>query len=290
MKRTIIYIIIFFIFLSCNDTNKSIKTNNLKGNDYDLFKNTPVWELSKFVKEEDTLNIVKEVKKSKLNIDFQEPKFGNTLLMLAINNSQYNSVKTLLKLGADPNKPDMYNGETSVIYAANNNDPKFLQLLLEYNGNPNAIEIGKSKDNDDVKITALLASINPLDSNSLRKVELLVEKGADINYFDEGKSDLPLAEAINARRMEVVLYLLEKGANFSNVIYKEVDGKEVFILEALRKCIFDLNSNQYIYKLKVISFLKNKGLNYYEEPIPEYILEKIKIKYPHDWQNFIKNY
>jgi len=290
MKKLTIYLAAIFLFISCNNRENIVKKENLLGNDYRLFQNTPAWELAKAVDDEDTIKIREILNNKKVDIDFREPKFGSTLLMLSIINSQYESVKTLLQMGADPNVPDAYRETSSVIFAAKNNDPKFLQLILKYKGNPSAVEIAPFKKGDQVRQTALLAAINLLDPNSLEKVKLLVESGANINYHNLGHTESPLSDAITARKMDVILYLLQKGADYNLMMYEMVDGHKVYILEALRKCIIDLESEQYKNKLKVIQFLKGKGLDYSKEPIPEYILRDIKKKYPKDWEDYIKKY
>jgi hypothetical protein len=90
--------------------------------------------------------------------------------------------------------------------------------------------------------------------------------------------------------MDIVLYLLQNGANYNLVMHEMVDKHKVYILEALRKCIIDLESEQYKSKLGVIKFLKEKGLDYNKKPIPDYIRENIKKKHPKDWQDYIKKY
>lgn len=290
MKKRIIYLAAIFLFISCNNRENIVKKENLLGNDYRLFQNTPAWELAKAVDDEDTIKIREILNNKKVDIDFRESKFGSTLLMLSIINSQYESVKTLLQMGAGPNVPDSYRESSSVIFAADNHDPKYLELILKYNGNPNAIETAPFKEGDEVRETALLAAINLLDPNSLEKVKLLVESGANINYHNLGHTESPLSDAITARKMDVILYLLQKGADYNLMMYEMVDGHKVYILEALRKCIIDLESEQYKSKLEVIKFLKGKGLDYSKEPIPEYILRDIKKKYPKDWDDYIKKY
>ena len=288
MKNIIAFLLIIFLFINCN--NRETKIQNLLGDDYRLFKNTAAWKLAKAVEDGDVSKIKEEIAQKKIKIDYQEPKFGNTLLMLAISNSQYNSVKTLLELGANPNLTDLYRGESAVICAAKNDDPKYLELVLNYNGNPNAIENAPFKKHDEVRQTALLAAINLLDSNSFKKAKLLVEAGANVNYRNFGHTDLPLSEAITSEKMDVVLYLLENGADSNLMMYEMVDKHKVYILEALRKSVLDLKSEQYKNKLKVIKFLKAKGLDYSKEPIPDYILKKIKNKYPKNWEDYIKKY
>ena len=282
-----------FLFISCNNRETTTDKKKLLGNDYRLFQNTVAWELAKAVEDEDVPKIKEEITKKTVNIDFQEPRFGSTLLMLAIRNSQYEITKTLLELGSNPNTSDSYRGGSAVICAANNNDPKYLELVLKYKGNPNAIENAPFKEDDQVRQTALLAAINLLDPKSLEKVKFLVEAGADINYSKKGSgviTKLPLADAITARKMDVVLYLLQNGANYTNVIYTRIDNEQIFILEALRQCLIDLDSEQYNYKLKVIEFLKGKRLDYSKEPVPDYVLMKIKKQYPNNWKEYLEKY
>lgn len=290
MKKILVFILVIFLFINCNNRETQIDNKDLLGNDYRLFQNTPAWELAKAVEDDDMSKIQKIIAQKKVNIDYQEPKFGNTLLMLSIMNNQYNSVKTLVELGANPNLNDFYRGGSAIIDAADNNDPKYLELLLKHKGNPNAIENAPFKKDDEVRQTALLKAISFLDSVSFKKVKLLVEAGANVNYYNYGHTDLPLAEAFTAEKLDVVLYLLQNGADSDLMMYEMIDGHKVYILEALRKSILDLKSEQYKSKLEVIKFLKEKGLDYSKEPIPDYILKKIKKKYPKDWEDYISKY
>lgn len=293
MRKQIIFLLILCFFVSCNNRETKIETGKLLGNDYRLFQNTAAWELAKAVEDEDTIKIKKEIIQKKININFQEPRFGSTLLMLAIRNSQYQITKTLLEIGADPNISDSYRGESAVISAAINDDPKYLELILKHTGNPNALEKVPTKEGDQARSTALNAAISYLDPGSFEKVKLLVKAGANVNYHIEGPevyTRLPLAEAISQDKMDVTLFLLQNGAAFNLLLYKTVDGKDVYILEALRQCLIELNSDQYKHKLEVIDFLKEKGLDYNKEPIPGYILEDIKKKYPKNWEDYVKKY
>ena len=282
-----------FLILGCNNRETIVEKNRLLGNDYRLFQNTAAWELAKAVQDEDMPKIKEEIIQNKININFQEPRFGSTLLMLAIRNSQYQITKTLLEIGANPNISDLYRGESAVISAAINDDPKYLELILKYKGNPNALEKVVTKEGDRARSNALNAAISYLDPGSFEKVKLLVKAGANLNYYSIGPevyTRLPLADAITARKMDIVLYLLEKEADYKRVMYTRIDNEQIFILEALRQCLIELNSDQYKHKLEVIDFLKEKGLDYNKEPIPGYILEDIKKKYPKNWEDYIKRY
>ena len=48
------------------------------------FENTKAWELAKAVQDEDVTNIERLVAENPKIINYQEPKYGNTLLMLTI--------------------------------------------------------------------------------------------------------------------------------------------------------------------------------------------------------------
>jgi len=289
MKKIFIYFIILTLLNSCNNKENS-ENKNLLGNDYALFKNTPLAQLANALETGDSLKINTEATKKNVNLNFQEPKFGSTLLMLSIRNRQFENVELLLKLAANPNVVDTYRGETAVITAAKIPESKYLDIILRYKGNPNSIENLATKEGDEARRSALTSAIGPLDNSSLEKVKLLVNAGANIDYRVEGHTDTALSEALTNEKMDLVLYLLQKGANINQYIYKTVNGREVYILRALRTCVFDLDSKEFNQKLEVIKLLKSKGLDYNKEPIPDYILKEIKEKYPEDWENIIKSY
>jgi len=289
MKKIFIYSLILILLNSCNN-RENLGDKNLLGNDYELFKNTPVKALASALESGNSLKIKTECTKKNLDLNFQEPKFGSTLLMLSIRNRQFENVELLLKLGANPNIADTYKGETAVITAAKVPESKYLDIILRYKGNPNSIENLPTKEGDEVRQSALLAAIGPLDDSSLEKVKLLVNAGAYIDFKVEGHTDSPLGEAFTNEKMDIVLFFLQKGANVNQYIYITIEGREVYILEALRNCVFDLNSKEFSYKKEVVKLLKSKGLDYYKEPIPDNILKKIKERFPHDWQNFIMKY
>ena len=289
MKSNIILFLCISLSLACQDGDKA-NSSELLGNDYRLFKNTRAWTLAKAVQDGNTTKIKNEVVTNKINPDFREPKFGNTLLMLAIMNSNFASAKALLQLGSDPNLGNTYRGTSAMIEAAEKKDARFLRLLLKYNGDPNSIERGSKTGGDIVIANTLISAIRYLDDNSLERVKILVEAGADINYYNENHIKTPLSKAILSNNMDVALYLLEKGANYHLPIYTQMDGHKVYILEALRKCLMDINSETYNNKLDVISFLKYKGLDYGKEPVPETIKKEIVERYPKTWAEYLTEY
>ncbi|TRX22671.1 hypothetical protein FNW25_08395 [Flavobacterium franklandianum] len=94
-----------------------------------------------------------------------------------------------------------------------------------------------------------------------------------------------------SEQMDVALYLIEKGADYTKPITPTViEGEDVSVLYLLRCSMIDLDSEQYKYKMKVVAFLKAKGLDYDKEPIPEGTVEYMKNMYPDNWQEYVKRY
>lgn len=295
MKK-LISIILLFSLTSCYNQETPVDKSKLLGMDYRLFQSTPAWELAKAVNAGDIKKIKEEVIKKKVPVDYLESRFGNTLLMMAIYNSEYESVKTLLELGANPNRHDTYKGETAVIVAAGNDDPKYLKLVLEFKGDPNSIENVFSDPNgkmDQSRYSALTKAVLPslMGKKNLENVKLLVEAGADINYTKKGIIQSALAVALIQDQMDVAMYLIEKGADYTKPITPTViEGEDISVLQILRKSIIDLDSEQYKKKMEVIAFLRTKGLDYDKEPIPEGTIEYMKNMFPDNWQEYRKRY
>ncbi|MEY3499572.1 MAG: hypothetical protein RL308_1241 [Bacteroidota bacterium] len=270
--KNLVSICLLFCLVSCYNQETLVDKSKLMGNDYRLFQSTPAWTLAKAVEKGDINKIKEEVAQKKVAVDFQETQYGQTLLMLAIINSEYDTVKMLLELGANPNLHDNFKGETPVIDAAGNEDPKYLKLLLEYKGDPNSIEnvfSGPKKRINSERNSALTACISSGDGkNNLEKVKLLVEAGADINFTKKGIIQTVFGEALLLGKMDVALYLLEKGADYTKPITPTIfEGDDVSVLYLLRSTVTELDSYQSKKKMELIAFLKSKGLDYDKEPI-----------------------
>ena len=280
--------------VSKNNKEPDVDTTNLLGNDYRLFKNTPVWDLAIAVRDEKISEIQNILKSKKIDVDYREPKFGSTLLMLTVMNEQYNSAKALLEGGADPNKHDTCEGSSAMIFAAgiqhkNDDNTKFLKLMLSHGGNPNDVEVGVRKEGNSTRKTPLLTACDDViqDVTPIEKVKLLVEAGADINYKNEFGAT-PLKEALP--HYDVVLFFLQKGADYTVPLFKNLQGKEFNLVESMRYDAFPLDSKKYMDKMKVVEFLEQKGIEYRKLPIPKKVMEDAKRDYPNNWQEYLDKY
>jgi ankyrin repeat protein len=272
MVKNFFLLIVVLIIQSCkncSDMDTPIDKADLWGSDYRLFQNTPVFELAKAVCSEDVDQVEYLVNVKKQNINFQEPKFGHSLLIMTVVNQQYGMCEKLLKLGANPNLHDYYEGTPAIVDAAQIgslffDDAKFLRLLLKYGANPSDKENGKLDEGNSIRYTPLIVSSGS-KYDAYEKVKLLVEAGADINYKDEF-NNFALKEAIILNNMEVAYYLLLHGADYRGVFIDRTKyfegGQKAYIQDLLMEHNYSSYSRNQKYKLKIIDFLKAKGVKF----------------------------
>ncbi len=264
-----------------------VDKSELLGDDYRLFQKTPAWELAKAIEDENEDKINELINKDRKLLDYQEPIFGSTLLMLTIKNQQYKSFEVLLKNKASTKIHDTYEGSSALIEACSSKhyDVKFAKLLLEYGANVNDVQV--DIDNEGKTRTPLMLASK---TGNLNLVELLVKKGADLNYKNKHNQSA-FSESIMTSRYNVAYYLLVNGIDYKTpIFFREEQGKEMFLVDILREEFLDLDTKEYEYKMKIVDFLKSKGIDYRATPIPEYIKKKAQENYPNSWQEYLEKY
>jgi len=257
-------IVVLFISYSC-------LSNYLPGFDFKLFNDSPVEELASAVKNENVDKINEILKDSSINVDFQESKYGHTLLMLAVANNKTKSVEALLKNGANPNlksKDDEDNSTT--IFAENYSqicDTTIISLLLQYGGDINSIQyIDRIENNgmhSHVKETALMISIS---NYCIEVVKFMVDKGAGINQYTYYDGYGAITEAILNEKLDVLKYLIiEKQANipaycFIRPAIDQDPEKYLTITDFLNEQKYESGSENYELRKEILEYLKSKGL------------------------------
>jgi len=281
--------------------SKVIYKGDYEINSINIYKNTPVWKLALAVKDQRIKAIEKIVKDNPHLLNYQEPKYGATLLLWAVGMEKYESVEVLLKCGADPNIASITEGETPLFLAAgyswvDNNaqkDAKYVKLLLRYGADPNKNYVGSEK-------TVIEPGTSPLMNSipcGIEKTKALVESDADINY----KTKTGYTAAINALLMKEVpeyahYLIVQKKAKISEPYYRrksyfnEDPNEKFFPVTILRNWIFDLGSNEHKIKMEIVEEFTRQGVNYWDAEIHKDILEQIKKLYPDTWEEYIKKY
>ena len=274
------------------------------GDDFRLYKHTPAWSLAKAVEDEDTTEISKQVLQMHISVDYRDPEYKQTLLMLATRTNKIESVKKLLELGANPNAHNdstKYFGQSAVLLACRFTRPssKILALLLKYGGDPNSTACGVQENGLGEIVPIREFALSAAVFSSFEKVKLLVDAGANINYATS-TANCAIENCMIHGRMDIMLYLLQKGADYRRK-FTEIDLDkpdyptfEVDILYKLRKCVYPIGSKEYTDKMKVVNFLKKKGLDYWKSPIPSgmygVIMRDIAPKNKADFDYYIKHY
>lgn len=242
----------------------------LPGYDFELFSNTPVKELAQVLSIQDTIEIDRILNSGNVEIDYQEKKYGSTLLMLCVANDLKQSTRKLLQHGANPNLVDNQNGESALMISCYNHftvncDDTILKLLIEYGADVNAVQI-KYKGNEIVQNrTVLMISVSDAQLNPCNNfVELLVNKGADINAITYDSTSCAVNSALMVNNLEAVRYLLiEKGAiipKYALIRFPGLpDEEKVTIRQLLNEQ--DYSDDPYRDKIKneLIDYLESKG-------------------------------
>ena len=274
MKVAILQLVFACLLFSCSNLSreKIVDKSELTGRDYRLFQNTPAWELAKAVEDENTKKIDKIVSENPEIINYQESKYGNTLLMLTIMNQQLKPFKALLKRGADVNIHNTFDGTSSLIKACSSKfyNITFVKMLIEYGADVNDVEIGERRKENGTRLTPLIAASR---TGRLDLVRFLVSKGADVNYQNEfGQS--ALSKSVMVDEYKVAYYLLQNGADYNRPIYYRFDnsvpiekkdpkdkGKPMYLWDVLKEDLSEFGTSEYKYKMLIIDFLKSKGLS-----------------------------
>lgn len=306
----------FFLLLSCNNYRD---VSEYGYSDYRKFDNTPIAKLAHSVEVGDTNKIVEFLKEYPLLIDYQEPYDSLSLLMMTIvnqrkatfpysmicdneyhglwlNKSQVNSFLCLLNNGASVNVTNS-TGETPLLLASGCDyyDISFIKELIDHGADVNYQLPEKYSD----RLGNSTALQNAIRCKRFDIVKLLVEKGADVNYEDKYKNTT-LGMSLYGNCYNTTLYLLEKGADFRTPIVQLSihsirtsnieDTCRLTLVEELRYRVHPLGSDEYKQKMKVVEFLREKGIDYKKTKIPTDVLTQIKKEYPDTWEDYIQKY
>ena len=225
---TYIYILILLSIISCSGEK------NYHGDNIRLWEDTEAWELAKCISKNDFEEAEKILSQERIDIDFREPKYGETLLFWSVWNAHIDAVKFLISHGANPNAHDTYNGDSPIAIASDYHiRSDILAYLLAHGGNPNDY-VKRSE-----KLSYAATGKTPLIRaafTSLEKTKMLVKAGADINFSVE-PGYTPLISAERKMSLEVVEYLLFEGkADYKKSYVVTMDtGDTLYLKDLIQK-------------------------------------------------------
>jgi uncharacterized protein len=219
LARTILMFLVALIFTQCESPTGSSPPT---GYDIVIFKNTEGYDLAMAVKQNNTRKIKRLLEKKPHLLNFQEPVYGQSLLKWAIRMEQFEAAKTLLEAGANPDIQS-FNGWSPLTEAAGNlSTSKYLELLIEFGADVNAVSVETTQENPFInRWTPLMFAIRNFEN-----VQILITNGADVNYLHNLKNTKwsmtkqfqtdALYGATHRGHMQTIRYLIIKcGADFT---------------------------------------------------------------------------
>jgi ankyrin repeat protein len=231
-----------------------------------LFKNSPLSKIAKAIEDGDS-NYVKHILKEKsLDLNYHEPKYGNTVLMLAVAQNQFEIVNTLLINGANVDETDYYDNATALIYACNNYSldcsTKMVELLIDYKANVNF----KQKINRVEQNGAVSKVINtPLTLASkngcISVAQTLLNAGADINISTYYEGYGAITEALLQENLEMARFLIiERKAKIPTYCFIRNQGSHseqlISVAELIGNIKTSQNKNSNKIKIELLEYLR----------------------------------
>jgi uncharacterized protein len=238
------------------------------GYTFELFRNTPVYALSKAVAAEDTAEIGRLVRVEKLPVDYKEGKFGQTLLVLAVATNKDIAAGKLLELGASPNART-YSGGSPFLDACLNDAvlkdaPKVLGMLIKYGADLNAPKLDTTLDQFGQKKNFQATPLELLCVyGELSSVKFLVEHGARLDSYGPGVQSI-LSTAVTSRNWAIARYLLiDAKAPIPDYAIIRMPGtpqeKKMTITDVLTEKGFAESAEDERLKGEMLAYLKSEG-------------------------------
>ncbi|MBI9015462.1 MAG: ankyrin repeat domain-containing protein [Clostridiales bacterium] len=272
--------------------------------DVRIYKDTPAWMLAKAVNKENTSKIESLILENPELLNYQDPRYGATLLYWSVGKDYYESAKKLLDLGADPNIKTTYLIETALFQASGylwhdsslDQDPKFVKLLLENGADPN-ISFGGYSDKEKNSVTAigetpLMASIN----TGIEKTKALIDGECDINQKDKYGKTAATRSLLNEDYIKYAyLLIVVNKAHVNEPVYSRIKFEQgikesYYPVRMLRNLLFELDSDEYKMKMEIVKEFQRQDQDYWSTEITDEQMKRIKQLYPDTWEEYINKY
>jgi hypothetical protein len=180
----------------------------LPGYDYNLFNGTKAEKLAGAVENTDLALMEHLVLQDPELVNYQEPQFGHTLLMLAIANNNDIAANKLLNLGASVQiRANTDSADVVMIlcrgFQSDKCDTAMLRQLISRGGSMDTYAFSRPG----IKVGPINEAIG--SNMCLEFIEVLIELGANPNLkLNSAQNDSPLVEAILLKRWDVVDFLI----------------------------------------------------------------------------------
>lgn len=206
---------------------------------------TVISELKELLDSNELSQAKELLSRNNIDIDTADNR-GRTLLIAAILSEEHDAAKMLLKLGANPNFLPSGKHKSAMGWAAQYKNTKFLQLLLDFGGNPDLFNKGER--------TASYPVLSAISADRIDNLKLLIDAGANLNVVDQ-RGLTPLMYGASVSAWEMVYLILESGADIS-VKNKWNESFSTYVAQP----DFGTTGDALEWRKKVISFLQDRGI------------------------------
>ena len=283
----------------------------LRIRDYAIWQGTPVRSMASAVRSQNVGRIARLARRNPEWLDYQEPRFGCTLLIWAVGTNRYDAAEALLVAGANPDLRLTEHGETALFVAAGFYwgdtayylSPAIVNLLLKFNADPDIPYISHSQTSSivlEMGMTPLMVAVKRT-IGAIEKVKALVEGGADINaktaISGETAASRSLLFLTNTSAYEfaqVAHYLIvEHKADITGTILLTGYGappRELLPVERLRYWYPPLGTPEHQLKLEIIEEFERQSVDYWGTVIPESAKDVAKRRFPDTWEEYLEQY
>ncbi len=250
------------ISVSCMQTTKTFHDKvGMVASDY--FEDRGVVKLCHAIQANDLDEIHRLVKEEGVDVN-AKGKDNVTPLLWSYLDNQVERFQLLLELGADPNvvltgdvgSPRVFRkGEAVVHITAGSNFPDHFALVMQHGGDHALVDY-----REEAALSRVLRGNAP---NMKERVQLLIDQGADLNFFSMYTGRIPLALAIShAKRFDIVLLMLENGADYEFYFAMGRTNAVMLVItvgEYVDEFGKDLAKQEY---LAVVEWLKEHGADF----------------------------
>ncbi|WP_159780374.1 ankyrin repeat domain-containing protein [Flavobacterium sp. 9AF] len=248
MKKIILFILLTTTLVQCQEDNPNLEYR------FDNFKNTPLSEFAEAVKKNDTFLIREIIENKKVDVNYNEPNYGLSLLVLSIANDKAEAFKSLIRYGANVNAVCGIDFKTTPLLTAilfsENCNTFYVEHLLKNGSNVNyVLNDGLFSEDKYDQETPLFESVGKLSDKGLfcdKISQILIENGANLNqkkYIDPFKEKKSIIDICLIHKNLFLLYYLFKEDLVEvpkEIELETIDGIEkISLIEYLKSEEFD---------------------------------------------------
>jgi hypothetical protein len=196
-----------------------------------------------------------------------EGKSGMTPLTCALEAESEAAFKYLLDHGGKPDYVVENNAsrDTTVrfnsligIAASKSDDSQWLRILLKHNANPNVVYPKRGDDGTLDFSEGTTPLYDAIDSERMENVELLIHAGADVNHQESRCGGTPAIHAAEKIRLDMVLRLLQAGADHR---IRCRGGDDIAYFVVLREWPENAGTEHGRQVKQIIALLEQKGVD-----------------------------